>query len=170
MMSERRKLPETLKELVRENIEVKRMQLTPEFIHFRVIRKAPREEFFKGAPSKLVEKVQEYTKEKEFGGVGVFVKTFGRSEIKKFGKELGLRRRDLVAELRTFFPLQYIGSQERHMGRGVGGKVLDEILGELKKEDVKLVHVETYKERMKELLKSRGFRKLREGIYVKALK
>ena len=109
-----------------------------------------------------------YTNRPElFGGKGTGLKYLGDIEvlptITKWMRDSlgdwmvgkGVRKEDKITQIMDFFP--YLGVPHEYRGSGVGGKVLDFVLDDLKKHGVKWVCVRTFDGEMKTLLQSRGF-------------
>jgi hypothetical protein len=195
----RRKVPPTLKELVKGNIKVKVGPKAPgmrgsTFIMYDIIIKKAPKGFETGTrtqriPWSLKGQIKSLTAERVLSQVAVVYRpftTYGDDLL--FGEQpasmrrRGVKKGDLVATIRNFEPLRCL---DKNHGRGAGGKGLDEILKDLKqKQGVKVVYMwvgqdirehneeytEEYKNEWQRLLRSRGFSRTRnKAIFAKRL-
>ncbi|MCD4740500.1 hypothetical protein K8R43_04910 [archaeon] len=164
------------RELVKKNVILKKKVLPEGYmktsfhkIKYDVYSKKPRESFFKNVSKELEKQIRKTTSEKRLGSVEVVCWPAGQRpehfpELFKKVKKQNLNDHSLVADIKTFWPLaktpmiEHEGLILKNKGRGVGGKVLDEILEDLEKNhEVKAIFATTEQKDMQMLLTSRNF-------------
>lgn len=164
MLPEREAYKKFIKKHIKVKREEKRFPGLKEYTYH--VFKAPVK-----VQGELDEKVKRFFGKQKLGEVVVEIHLFDKwkkafqplgdektLQIKKM-EEKGANPKDLIANISSFFPLKEIDElyRDKSKGRGVGGKVLDDILKDLRASGVKFVVTITPKQRMGKLLSSREF-------------
>ena len=144
-----------LKELVRNNIKIVKKDGRADFgyakktlfIMYEVFLMPPKEHFFQGADEKLAKIVQEITKETLLGFVRVIIMPLSntkRVNYYPYAIKNGIKDFENIGVINDFLPfnnLHYFADYEyiikKFSGRGVGGKVLDYIIDDLRKRKIR---------------------------------